>query len=51
MAVRKREEEVFPSAAGIDVVESSHWVVVPAHVAKESAHEFGAIKDDLNGLA
>jgi hypothetical protein len=29
MAVRKREDEVFPNAAGIDVGASSHWVAVP----------------------
>jgi hypothetical protein len=29
MAMRKREDEVFPNAAGIDVGGSSHWVAVP----------------------
>ena len=55
MAVRKRQDEVYPNAAGIDVGGSSHWVAVPAHLA-EQAHcevvrEFGTMTDDLNGLA
>jgi len=51
MAVRKREDEVFPNAAGIDVGASSHWVAVPPHLAEESVREFGAMTDDLNALA
>lgn len=52
MAMRKRdEEEVFPRAAGIDVGASSHWVAVPRDLAKEPVREFGAMTDDLNGLA
>lgn len=51
MAVRKREDEVFPNAAGIDVGASSHWVAVPQHLAEESVHEFGAMTDDLNAMA
>ena len=51
MAIRKREDEVFPNAAGIDVGASSHWVAVPPHVAEESVREFGAMTDDLNSLA
>ena len=51
MAMRKREEEVFPNAAGIDVGASSHWVAVPRHLAEESVREFGAMTDDLNALA
>ena len=51
MAIRKREDEVFPNAAGIDVGASSHWVAVPPHVAEESVREFGAMTDDLNALA
>jgi hypothetical protein len=31
MAMRKRDDEVFPNAAGIDVGGSSHWVAVPRH--------------------
>ncbi|MGE8454717.1 MAG: hypothetical protein ACN6OP_29715 [Pseudomonadales bacterium] len=34
MAMRKREDEVFPNAAGIDVGASSHWVAVPRHAWK-----------------
>ena len=51
MAIRKREDEVFPNAAGIDVGASSHWVAVPPHVAEESVREFGAMTDDLSSLA
>jgi len=35
MAVRKREDEVFPNAAGIDIGASSHWVAVPPHEVLE----------------
>ncbi len=51
MAVRKREEEVFPNAAGIDVGASSHWVAAPPHVGDKSVLEFGAMTDDLNAMA
>jgi transposase len=51
MAMRKRDDEVFPNAAGIDVGASSHWVAVPPHVAEASVREFGAMTDDLNALA
>ncbi len=51
MAVRKREDEVFPNAAGIDVGGSSHWVAVPARSCDESLREFGAMTDDLNAMA
>ncbi len=51
MAVRRREDEVFPNAAGIDVGASSHWVAVPRHLAEESVREFGAMTDDLNAMA
>ena len=51
MAVRKREEEVFPNAAGIDVGASSRWVSVPGHVTSESVREFGAMTGDLNTMA
>ena len=51
MAMRKRDDEVFPNAAGIDVGASSHWVAVPPHLAEESVREFGAMTDDLNALA
>jgi len=51
MAVRKREDEVFPNAAGIDIGASSHWVAVPRHLAEESVREFGAMTDDLSALA
>lgn len=33
MAMRKREDEVFPKAAGIDIGASSHWIAVPRHLA------------------
>jgi transposase len=51
MPVRKREDEVFPNAAGIDVGASSHWVAVPLHRADEPVREFGAMTGDLNALA
>lgn len=51
MAMRKREDEVFPNAAGIDVGASSHWVAVPPHCTDAPVREFGAMTDDLNGLA
>ena len=51
MAVRKREDEVFPNAAGIDVGGSSHWVAVPPRMAEESVREFGAMTDDLYAMA
>lgn len=52
MAMRKREEEVvFPSAAGIDVGASSHWVAVPRNAADDPIREFGAMTDDLNAMA
>src|ERR1700719_4973454 len=51
MAMRKRDDEVFPNAAGIDVGASSHWVAAPPHSAEESVREFGAMTDDLNAMA
>jgi hypothetical protein len=51
MAIRKREDEVFPNAAGIYVGASSHWVAVPPHLANESVREFGAMTGDLNAMA
>lgn len=51
MAMRKRSDEVFPNAAGIDVGGSSHWVAVPAHAAAEPVREFGTMTDDLNAVA
>jgi transposase len=51
MAMRKRDELVFPNAAGIDIGASSHWVAVPAHLAEESVREFGTMTDDLQALA
>lgn len=51
MAMRKREDEVFPNAAAIDVGASSHWAAVPPHSTDAPVREFGAMTDDLNGLA
>ena len=51
MAMRKREDEVFPNAAGIDVGASSHWVAVPRQRDHEPVREFGAMTDDLHALA
>lgn len=53
--MRKREDEVFPNAAGIDIGASSHWVAVSRHLAEgagcESVREVGAMTEDLNALA
>ena len=51
MAVRVKEDEIFPNAAGIDVGASSHWGAVPARSSDESVREFGAMTDDLNAMA
>ncbi|MDF3886749.1 IS110 family transposase [Cupriavidus basilensis] len=55
MAMRKRDDEVFPNAAGIDIGASSHWVAVPRHLAGqagcEPVREFGGMTDDLNAMA
>ena len=55
MAMRKRDDEVFPNAAGIDIGASSHWVAVPRHLAEqagcEPVREVGAMTDDLYALA
>jgi transposase len=51
MAVRKRDDEVFPHAAGIDIGASSHWVCVPAHSAEQAVREFGVMTDELNAMA
>ncbi len=51
MAMRKRDDEVFPNAAGIDVGASSHWVAAPPHSAEESVREFSAMTEDLNAMA
>jgi hypothetical protein len=51
MAMRKREEEVFPDAAAVDVGASSHWVAVPSHSSDAPVREFGTMTDDLNALA
>ena len=39
MAARKREDEVYPNAAGIDVGGSSHWVAVPARSSDEPVRD------------
>lgn len=51
MAMRKREDQVFPNAAGVDVGASSHWVAVPPDRADKPVREFGAMTDDLNAMA
>ncbi len=50
LAMRKRDDVVFTTSAGIDVGGSSHWVAVAPHLAEESVREFGAMTDDLNAL-
>lgn len=51
MAMRKREDEVFPNVAAVDVGASSHWVAVPPHSTDAPVREFGAMPDDLNAMA
>jgi len=51
MAMRKREEMVFPGAAGIDIGGSSHWVAVPSTSTDDPVREFGPMTDDLHKLA
>lgn len=51
MTAHKREDEVFPNAAGIDVGGSSHWVAVPPHRSDPTVREFGPMTADLNALA
>jgi transposase len=51
MAMRKREDVVFPNAAAIDVGASSHWVAVPPYSSDQPVREFGVMTDDLNALA
>jgi len=51
MAVRNREDDVFPNAAGIDVGGSSHCVAVPARSNPELERAFGGMTDDLNAMA
>jgi transposase len=51
MAMRKREEQVFPNAAAVDVGASSHWVAVPPDRADDTVREYGSMTDDLNAMA
>lgn len=55
MAMRKREEQVYPNAAGIDIGASTHWVAVPRHLAEQAGsdavRQFGAMTDDLQAMA
>ena len=51
MAMRKREEQVYPNAAAVDVGASSHWVAVPPDRGDDPVHEYGAMTDDLNAMA
>jgi transposase len=51
MAMRKRDDEVFPNAAGIDIGASSHWVAVPPQSTDAPVREVGTMTEDLNALA
>ena len=51
MAMRTREDEVFPNAAAVDIGASSHWAAVPPHSTDAPVREVGAMTDDLNDLA
>ena len=51
MAMRKRQEEEFPNAAGIDVGASSHWAAVPPQSTDAPVRQFGVTTDELKALA
>src|SRR5258706_10455042 len=51
VAMRKREDEVFPNAAAIDVGASSHWVAVPRDRDEQPVREFDPMTDDLHAMA
>src|SRR3569833_1043793 len=51
MAVRKREDEVFPNAAAVDIGASSHWAAVPPHSSEEPVRECGVMTADLHAMA
>ncbi len=53
MLVRKREslEIAYPSAAGIDIGSSSHYVAVPTDRAENPVREFKNFTADLEELA
>ncbi len=50
MAMRKREDLVFPKAAAVEIWASSHRVAVSPHSTDAPEREIGAMTDDLNGL-
>ena len=50
MAMRK-QEEVFPNAAAIDVGGSSHWVAVPQERTDQPVREYGVMTGNLHALA
>lgn len=51
MAMRKRDDVVFPNAAAVDIGASSHWVAVPADRCDAPVREFGTMTDDLRAMA
>ena len=55
MPVRKRQDEVFPNSAAVDVGASEHWVCAAPHLAEQAGSDavrkFGALTDDLNAMA
>lgn len=55
MPVRKRQDEVFPNSAAVDIGASEHWVCVAAHLAEQAGSDairkFAAMTDDLNAMA
>lgn len=55
MPVRKRQDEVFPNCAAVDVGAAEHWVCAAPHLAEQagsdSVRKFGAMTDDLNAMA
>lgn len=51
MAMRRREDEVFPNAAAVDVGACSHWAAVPPHGTDDAVHEYVVMTADLNAMA
>ena len=51
MAIRKREDEVFPNAAAVDIGASRHWVAVPPRSSDDTVHEYGVMTEDVNAMA
>jgi transposase len=51
MGSAKRDDEVFPNAAALDVGASSHWVAVAPQCSDAPVREVGTMTEDLHALA